>query len=93
MFFVLSKTLGIMMLPVNFLMGIGLLGVIRQRAVAACKLSSHRWCCSRSPDFRRSETCCCLLGAPPWDRARRMDGIIVLGGSVDPDVSLARGRP
>src|SRR6202040_615900 len=31
---------------------------------------------------------------PPWDAARGApDGIIVLGGSIDPDLSVAHGTP
>ena len=31
---------------------------------------------------------------PPWDAARGApDGIIILGGSIDPDISLAHGTP
>ena len=96
LFFVLSKTLGIMMLPVNFLMGLGLLGVIllatrfaafgRKLVVASLVLLagfSPLGNLLLSPLEQRF---------PPWNPARGApDGIIVLGGSVDPDVSLARG--
>jgi uncharacterized SAM-binding protein YcdF (DUF218 family) len=98
LFFVLSKTIGIMLLPANFLIGIGLLGVI---------LLVTRWfslgrklllasvvglaICAFSP-----------LGNwllyplesrfPPWDVARGApDGIVVLGGAIAPDRSEAHG--
>jgi uncharacterized SAM-binding protein YcdF (DUF218 family) len=98
LFFVLSKTLGYMMLPTNFLMGIGLLGIIllatrfaslgRKLAIAALVLLAI---CAFSP-----------LGSlllypleerfPPWDAVRGApDGIIVLGGSIEGDLSAAHG--
>ena len=100
MFFVLSKTLGIMLLPTNFLIGAGLVGAIllatrfarlgRILLVASVVLLAV---CGFSP-----------LGNwllypleqrfPPWDAARGApDGIIVLGASIDADISAARGIP
>jgi uncharacterized SAM-binding protein YcdF (DUF218 family) len=98
LFFVLSKTLGIMLLPTNFLIGAGLVGAIllatrfarlgRILVVASVVLLAV---CGFSP-----------LGNwllypleqrfPPWDAARGTpDGIIVLGASIDADISAARG--
>ena len=98
MFFFLSKTIGAMLLPTNFLIGIGLLGALllatrwarlgRQLMVAAVVLLAI---CGFSP-----------LGNwllyplesrfPPWDPAQGApDGIIVLGGSIDADISAAHG--
>ena len=98
MFFVLSKTIGIMLLPTNFLIGVGLLGVIllatrlaplgRKLAIASVVLLAI---CGFSP-----------LGNlvlypleqrfPPWDPARGApDGIVVLGGAIEPDLSAAHG--
>lgn len=98
MFFVLSKTLGLMLLPTNFLIGLGVLGAIllatrfaslgRRLMVASVVLLAI---CGFSPLGKL------LLYPlesrfPPWDSARGApDGIIVLGGSVDPDLSLAHG--
>jgi uncharacterized SAM-binding protein YcdF (DUF218 family) len=100
LFFVLSKTLGIMLLPTNFLIGIGLLGALllatrfaslgRKLLIASVVLLAI---CGFSP-----------LGNwvlyplqsrfPPWDAARGApDGIVVLGGSIDPDLSAAHGVP
>jgi uncharacterized SAM-binding protein YcdF (DUF218 family) len=100
LFFVLSKTLGIMLLPTNFLIGVGLVGAIllmtrfvrlgRALAVVSIVLLAI---CAFSP-----------LGNwllypleqrfPPWDAARGApDGIIVLGGSIDADISAERGTP
>jgi uncharacterized SAM-binding protein YcdF (DUF218 family) len=98
LFFFLSKTLGIMLLPVNFLIGIGLLGAIllatrfsslgRKLLMVSALLLAI---CGFSP-----------LGNlvlyplesrfPPWDAARGApDGIVVLGGSIDADLSVAHG--
>ena len=98
MFFLLSKTLGVMLLPTNFLIGIGLVGALllatrfasagRKLLVASLVLFAV---CGFSP-----------LGYlvlypleqrfPPWDAAQGApDGIIVLGGSVDADLSAAHG--
>jgi len=98
LFFALSKTLGIMLLPTNFLIGVGLLGAIllatrfvslgRKLLIASVALLAI---CGFSP-----------LGNlvlyplesrfPPWDDTRGApDGIVVLGGSIDADLSVARG--
>ena len=90
MFFFLSKTLGIMLLPVNFLIGAGVLGAILlatrsallgRRLLVACIVLLA--ICGFSP-----------LGNlllypleqrfPPWDASRGApDGIIVLGASIE----------
>jgi uncharacterized SAM-binding protein YcdF (DUF218 family) len=98
LFFALSKTLGIMLLPTNFLIGVGVLGVIllatrfaslgRKLLIASVALLAI---CGFSP-----------LGNlllyplesrfPLWDPASGTpDGIIILGGSIDADLSAARG--
>jgi uncharacterized SAM-binding protein YcdF (DUF218 family) len=98
-FFLLSKTLGVMLLPANSLIGAGMLGAVllatglafvgRRLLIAAVVLLAI---CGFSP-----------LGNwllypleqrfPPWDAARGVpDGIIVLGGSIDPELSAAHGR-
>ena len=100
MFFVLSKTFGILLLPVDFLIILGLLGAIllatrfaalgRKLVIAALVLLAIA---GFSP-----------LGNlllypleqrfPPWDPARGApDGIIVLGGSIEPDISAAHDIP
>ncbi|WP_029586214.1 YdcF family protein [Bradyrhizobium sp. URHD0069] len=94
MFFVLSKTLGIMLLPTNFLIGIGVLGAIllatrfaslgRKLLIASVALLAI---CGFSPLGNL------LLSPlesrfPSWDAARGApDGIVILGGSIDPDLS------
>lgn len=98
MFFLLSKTLGILVLPTNALVGAGLVGA----ALLATRYASLG---------RRLLTAAVLLLAvcgfsplgywllyplesrfPPWDAASGApDGIIVLGGSIDADLSATRG--
>lgn len=100
MFFILSKTLGIMLLPINFLIGIGVIGALllltrfarlgRRLMAASLVLLAI---CGFSPLGN-----ILLYGLeqrfPPWDPARGApDGIIVLGGSIDADLSAAHGTP
>jgi uncharacterized SAM-binding protein YcdF (DUF218 family) len=98
LFFVLSKTLGHMMLPTNFLIGIGLAGLIllatrfvslgRKLAIFALVLLAI---CAYSP---LGNVLLYPLEArfPSWDAARGApDGIIVLGGSIEADISAAHG--
>lgn len=100
MFFFLSKTVGFLLLPTNLLIGIGFVGAIlmftrfaslgRKLVIAAVLLLVI---CGLSP-----------LGNlllypleqrfPPWDAARGApDGIIVLGASIEADLSTAHGTP
>jgi uncharacterized SAM-binding protein YcdF (DUF218 family) len=100
LFFLLSKTLGIMIMPANFLIELGLLGALllvtrlaplgRKLLVAAVLLLAI---CGFFP-----------LGNlllypleqrfPPWDAAQGApDGIIVLGGAIEADLSAAHGVP
>jgi uncharacterized SAM-binding protein YcdF (DUF218 family) len=98
-FFFLSKTLGIMLLPVNFLIGVGLVGAI---------LLSTRWARLGSRLLVISVVLLAIAGFstlgklllypleqrfPPWDASRGApDGIVVLGGAIDPDLSATRDR-
>ena len=99
LFFVLSKTLGVMLLPTNFLIGAGLLGAIllatrfarlgRRLLVASAVLLAV---CAFSP---LGNWLLYLLEQrfPPWDAARGApDGIIVLGASIDADLSFAHDK-
>lgn len=100
MFFVLSKTLGVILLPTNFLMVIGILGMVllatrfaalgRKLMVASI---AGLAICGFSP-----------LGGillfpleqrfPPCEAQRGVpEGIIVLGGPIDADLSVALNRP
>ncbi|MBR1163353.1 YdcF family protein [Bradyrhizobium elkanii] len=100
MFFVLSKTLGIMLLPINFLIGIGVIGAVllvtrfarlgRRLMVAALLLLAI---CGFSP-LGNVLISTLEQRFPPWDASRGApDGIIVLGGSIDADLSVAHGTP
>jgi uncharacterized SAM-binding protein YcdF (DUF218 family) len=100
LFFVLSKTFGMMLLPTNFLVGLGVVGALlcatrfsragRRLMVAAIVLLVV---CGFSP-----------LGNlllyplesrfPSWNAAAGApDGIIVLGGPIDADLSVEHGVP
>jgi uncharacterized SAM-binding protein YcdF (DUF218 family) len=98
-FFVLSKTLGVMALPTNVWIGAGVLGA----ALLATRLA---WLgrrllvvsiillvvCGFSP---AGSLLLYPLEArfPPWDAAQGApDGIVVLGGGIDPDPSAAHGE-
>lgn len=100
MFFVLSKTLGIVLLPTNFLIGLGVLGAAlsatrsarlgRRLLIASAVLLAI---CAFSPlgNWLLSPLESRFL---PWDAARGApDGIVVLGGSIEPDISIAHGVP
>jgi uncharacterized SAM-binding protein YcdF (DUF218 family) len=97
-FFFLSKTIGVLLQPSNLLMAIGFAGVILlltrlaplgRKLVVASVLSFA--ICGYSP-----------LGNlllyplesrfPPWDdTSGAPDGIVVLGGAIEPDLSAAHG--
>lgn len=100
MFFILSKTLGLLLLPTDFLIGLGAVGVLlcatrfsragRKLLIAAIVLLAV---CGFSP-----------LGNlllyplesrfPAWNAsAGAPDGIIVLGGPIDADLSVAHDAP
>jgi uncharacterized SAM-binding protein YcdF (DUF218 family) len=97
MFFLLSKTIGFLVLPSNLLIVVGLLGVLLlpsrfARTALGLVIASVLLIaiCGFSP-----------LGNvlmlplenrfPAWDRPRVPDGMVVLGGSLDNEVSAARG--
>ena len=100
MFFLLTKTLGIMLLPINLLIGLGLLGAV---------LLATRFSALGRRLLITTVVLFALIGFlplgnlllyslesrfPPWDAARGApDGIIVLGGSIDADLSVVHGTP
>jgi uncharacterized SAM-binding protein YcdF (DUF218 family) len=98
LFFTLSKTLGIMLLPTNFLLGVGLIGAI----LLATRFASLG---RRLMLFSVALLAVCGFSPlgnwllypleqrfPPWDAARGApDGIVVLGGPIDADLSAAHG--
>jgi uncharacterized SAM-binding protein YcdF (DUF218 family) len=101
LFFILSKTLGYMLLPTNFLIGVGVIGAIllvtrfaslgRKLVMVSVLLLVI---CGLSPlgNYliypleQRFPSWVAGSGAPP-------DGIIILGGSIEADVSAAHGTP
>ncbi len=98
MFFVVSKTLGIMLLPTNFMIGLGLIGVIllmtrwrrlgRGLMILALTLLAI---CAWSP-LGKFLLYPLETRFPVWDATRGApDGIIVLGGPIDADLSVTHG--
>ncbi len=98
MFFVFSKTIGYLVMPSNLLMAIGLIGLVllftRFRRLASWLIVTSLVLVAvvgYSPLGR-----ILLLPLeerfPPWDASRGApDGIVVLGGAISPDISVARG--
>src|SRR4051812_260568 len=87
-----------MLVPTNFLIGIGLVGALllttrlkslgRKLLVASVALLAI---CGFSP-LGYAVLYPLEQRFPPWDAAQGApDGVIVLGGSVDADLSFARG--
>jgi len=97
-FFAFSKTIGYLVLPSNLIMAIGLIGLLllftRFRRLASWLIITSLVLMAvvgYSPLGR-----ILLLPLeqrfPPWDASRGApDGIVVLGGAILPDVSVARG--
>jgi uncharacterized SAM-binding protein YcdF (DUF218 family) len=98
LFFALSKTLGVMLLPTNLMIVVGIAGLIllltrfarlgRKLLVASIALLAI---CGFSP---LGNLMLYPLEArfPPWDDTKGApDGVVVLGGSIEPDLSAARG--
>jgi uncharacterized SAM-binding protein YcdF (DUF218 family) len=100
MFFVLSKTFGLLLLPTNFLLAVGLLallllltrfarfgrrllvGVIVLLAIAGLSPVGNLLLYPLESRF------------PAWDASQGApDGIVVLGGPIDADVSAVHGMP
>jgi uncharacterized SAM-binding protein YcdF (DUF218 family) len=100
LFFALSKTAGYMLLPSNFLIGLGLLGAIlrvtrlarlglRLMVIALVGLAI----CAYSP-LANFVLYPLEQRFPKWDNSRgEPDGIVVLGGPLDADLSAAHGVP
>jgi uncharacterized SAM-binding protein YcdF (DUF218 family) len=99
-FFVLSKTFGVMLLPTNLLIALGLLGAVllvagvislgRRLLVASVLLLAI---CAFSP-FGNLVLYPLEQRFPPWDAGQGPpDGIVILGGSIDADLSVAHAIP
>jgi uncharacterized SAM-binding protein YcdF (DUF218 family) len=100
LFFALSKTVGFLLLPTNFLIGIGLVGAVlmvtrfaslgRKLVIASVVLLVI---CGLSP-LGKALLYPLEQRFPAWDSGRGApDGIIVLGASIEADISAARGTP
>lgn len=100
MFFVLSKTVGFLVLPSNLLISLGLLGVLLlptrfaragRRLLVFCVLAVAvlGW----SP-IGNALILTLEQRFPAWDASRGApDGIVVLGGAITPRVASGRGEP
>ena len=100
MFFVLSKTVAALLIPSNFLVLLGLAGALL--LLTRCKRAGRRMMAASLVLLAIAGfTPVGMLLAhvlenrfPPWNPARGApDGIVVLGGAIDPDLSQARGMP
>jgi uncharacterized SAM-binding protein YcdF (DUF218 family) len=101
LFFILSKTVGVLLLPTNLLIVLGLAGALMAAmtrfARAGCRLMIAAIVllalCAFSPSGNL------LLYPlesrfPPWSAAQGApDGIVVLGGPIDADLSVAHDAP
>jgi uncharacterized SAM-binding protein YcdF (DUF218 family) len=100
LFFIISKTIGVMLLPINLLIELGVLGaVLLTTRVAWLGLRLLVASVLLLAVFGFSPLGNLMLYPleqrfPPWDATRGApDGIIVLGGPVDPDLSAAHHTP
>jgi len=101
LFFAISKTIGMLTLPTNFLIDLGLLGAV---------LLITRWAALGRALMIVSAVLLAISGFSPlgnllmhplearfpaWEEAGRgaPDGIIVLGGAIDADLSKGRSQP
>jgi uncharacterized SAM-binding protein YcdF (DUF218 family) len=97
-FFILSKTLGFFALPSNVLMAIGLLGLAllctRFRRLASWLVVTSLVLIAFVGMSPIGNVLLLPLEQrfPPWDPSRGPpDGIVVLGGAISPELSMARG--
>jgi uncharacterized SAM-binding protein YcdF (DUF218 family) len=98
MFFILSKTLGFFALPSNFLMAIGLIGLVllctRFKRLASWLIVTSLVLIAFVGYSPLGNILILPLEQrfPPWDPSHGPpDGIVVLGGAISPDISMARG--
>jgi uncharacterized SAM-binding protein YcdF (DUF218 family) len=100
MFFVLSKTLGVLLVPSNFMIAVGAVGLgllfSKHRRIGGGLLA----CCVTALLICGFSPIGALMLLPletrfsPWSpETGDPTGIIVLGGGVDPELTLARGPP
>ena len=100
MFFVASKTFGLLALPTNFMIVLGLIGAILAvtrfarlgrglMVVAIVLLAVAGFTPLGNVVLAPLED-----RFPAWDASKGApDGIVVLGGPIDPDLSLVHGMP
>lgn len=99
MFFALSKTVGLAILPANLLLGLGLLGALlcltrharmgrRMLLLSSVLLSIFAFSPLGNLLLYPLES-----RFPAWSATTAPDGIVILGGPIDADVSAARGTP
>jgi uncharacterized SAM-binding protein YcdF (DUF218 family) len=98
MFFFVSKTLGFFALPSNFLMAIGLVGLVllctRLQRLASWLIVTSLVLVAIAGYSPLGNILILPLEQrfPPWDASHGPpDGIVVLGGAIVPDISVARG--
>jgi len=98
MFFILSKTLGFFALPSNVLISIGLVGLAllctRFRRLASWLVVTSLVLLATAGFSPLGHLLMLPLEQrfPAWDPSRGApDGIVVLGGAISPEVSMARG--
>ena len=98
MFFVLSKTLGLFMVPSNLMASLGLIGIAllftRFRRLASWLIVTSLVLIVFAGYSPLGNILMLPLEQrfPPWDTSRGApDGIVVLGGAINPEISLARG--
>ncbi len=98
MFFILSKLFGFFALPSNFLMAMGLVGLIllctRFTRLASWLIVTSLVLLAVAGLSPLGNVLILPLEQrfPPWDPSRGPpDGMIVLGGAISPDISAARG--
>lgn len=98
MFFVLSKTLGLFMVPSNLMAALGLIGIAllftRFRRLASWLIVTSLVLIVFAGYSPLGNILMLPLEQrfPPWDTSRGApDGIVVLGGAINPEISLARG--
>ena len=97
MFFILSKTLGFFALPSNFLMAIGIVGLLllctQFRRLASWLIVTSLMALALAGYSPLGNILILPLEQrfPPWIASQSApDGIIVLGGAIVPEISVAR---
>jgi uncharacterized SAM-binding protein YcdF (DUF218 family) len=98
MFFILSKLLGVLVIPSNLVVEIGLLGIVLLltpfRRLASWLVVTSVVLTAVAGFSPLGNVLILPLEDrfPPWDPSRGApDGIVVLGGSIIPEIAVARG--